>query len=143
MEPELKINHVNSSTLPPAIKKKRTRTKYYDLFPEPHDPVRGETAVWVAVITQAMMDALSKSRSPEALYLKHEATRWLMDNSPNFILVCQLAGFEPITCVKWPNAPSLRRNYGAPKPAKASATRSAKPIENNALRKAFGPLPIT
>lgn len=61
---------------------------------EPHNPVRGEMALWVAVITQAMMDALSRSRGPEAQYYKHEAINWLTGNSRNFKTVCALAGLD-------------------------------------------------
>lgn len=62
---------------------------------EPYNYVRGETGLWAAVITQAMMDALSKSRNPETLYHKHEAIRWLTDNSKDFVMVCHFAGMDP------------------------------------------------
>lgn len=57
--------------------------------------VRGEHALWSAVITQALMDALSKSRSVEACYHKQEAIHWLTGNSKDFITVCLFAGFDP------------------------------------------------
>ncbi len=59
------------------------------------NPVRGESALWVAVITQAMMDALSKSKNKEAQYHKHEAIRWLTESSKDFIEVCLNAGLNP------------------------------------------------
>ena len=89
-------NAPNASTAEkPSKTTRRSRIKHYDVFPERHSPVQGERAVWVGVITQALMDALSKSRTAEALYHKHEAIQWLTGNSHNFIMVCQLAGFEP------------------------------------------------
>jgi hypothetical protein len=58
-------------------------------------PVGGETALWAAVITQALMDALSKAKNSEAQYHKHEAIRWLTNNNADFITVCLCAGFDP------------------------------------------------
>jgi hypothetical protein len=62
---------------------------------EPFNHARGETALWVAVITQAMMDALSKSKTPEMRYHKYEAIRWLSDNSKDFVMVCYFADMDP------------------------------------------------
>lgn len=55
----------------------------------------GEVALWVAVITQALMDALSRCKKPESQYQKHEAIRWLTGNSRDFIDVCLSAGMDP------------------------------------------------
>jgi len=73
----------------------RPKKRDYELFPERHNPVAGERAMWIAVITQALMDALSKSKTPEALYFKEEAQHWLTGNSANFIMVCEMAGMHP------------------------------------------------
>lgn len=80
----------------PACKKRPSRkfAPHY-MLDSPFDPVRGEQALWVAVITQAMMDALSKSRNPEAQYHRHEAIRWLSENSKDFVEVCLCAGLDP------------------------------------------------
>ena len=75
--------------------KPRINKKYADFHIEIGQPAKAESAMWVAVITQAMMDALSKSRKSEALYYKQEATTWLTENSPSFVMVCQLAGLHP------------------------------------------------
>ena len=77
-----------------SSKKSRKNTPFiwHDLD---FNPVRGETALWVAVITQAMMDALSNAKNPEAQFHKHEAIRWLTENSKDFVEVCQNAGFNP------------------------------------------------
>ncbi|MEK6745985.1 MAG: hypothetical protein AABY33_03025 [Pseudomonadota bacterium] len=55
----------------------------------------GETALWVAVITQAMMDALSRCKKSESIYSKQEAIRWLTGNSKDFNDVCLCAGMNP------------------------------------------------
>jgi type II secretory pathway component PulJ len=62
---------------------------------EPYNPVKGEMALWTAVITQALMDALSRSPNKEAQFHKHEAIRWLTENSKDFIEVCHNAGLNP------------------------------------------------
>ena len=41
------------------------------------------------------MDALSNAKNPETQYHKHEAIRWLTENSKDFIEVCQNAGLDP------------------------------------------------
>jgi len=112
------------------LKLKRTKIKYYDIFPERHDPVRGETAVWVAVITQALMDALSKSQNSEALHFKHEATTWLTSNSQNFIMVCTLAGFDPNYIRR-----KAKRALVSPKSWRAEAGKGNRYAERKAYRK--------
>ena len=62
---------------------------------ETYNAARGETALWVAVITQAMQDALSKCKKAESIYQKHEATIWLTENSKDFVDVCLCAGMNP------------------------------------------------
>lgn len=59
------------------------------------DPVRAETALWRAVITQALMDAGSESRKPEAAQEKRQAIRWLLGNSEDFTTVCLNADLDP------------------------------------------------
>ena len=66
-----------------------------DWLSDPNQPVRGEQALWVAVITQAMMDALSRASSSEARYHKNEAINWLTGNSKDFVTVCLHAGLDP------------------------------------------------
>ncbi len=78
--------------------KKRSRD-VHSWFEGPYNTARSETALWVAVITQAMMDALNRSRHPEHLYHKRAAIEWLTGNSQDFFLVCQLADMNP-DCVR-------------------------------------------
>ena len=73
-------------------KRKETGVQWLD---DAHNPTRGESSLWIAVITQAMMDALSQSRGSEAMYHKNEATIWLTENRKDFIDVCLLAGLCP------------------------------------------------
>ncbi len=78
-----------------SSQKKRKNTSSILWLEEAYNTARGETALWVAVITQAMMDALSKCKKSESQYNKLEATRWLTDNGKDFIDVCLAAGMNP------------------------------------------------
>lgn len=57
--------------------------------------LRGERALWRAVILQALLDAASNSHKPEARFAKQEAIHWLTGNSENFKTVCDHAGENP------------------------------------------------
>ncbi|MGE0754999.1 MAG: hypothetical protein AB7L92_07540 [Alphaproteobacteria bacterium] len=76
-------------------KKKRHKHDYQYWLAEPYNAARGETSLWIAVITQAVMDALSKSRNPEIQFHKREAIYWLTENNKDFIIVCLNAGLDP------------------------------------------------
>lgn len=54
----------------------------------------GEQALWRAVITQALMDAGSKSTKREAKFHRAQAIAWFSKRNPDFQLVCALAGLE-------------------------------------------------
>ena len=54
----------------------------------------GEQALWRAVITQALMDAGSKSVKREAKVHRAQAIAWFSKRNPDFQLVCTLAGLE-------------------------------------------------
>lgn len=60
------------------------------------NPVKGEMALWSAVITQALMDAGSKSKKAEVRKEKAKAIRWLLGNSMDFHIVCLNAGLNPV-----------------------------------------------
>ncbi len=96
---------------------------------EPYDYAGGERALWVAVITQAVMDALSRAPSSEALYHKHEAIRWLMDGSRDFITVCQHAGYEPDYIRK-----CAKRALSSPNPWRALPGQGNRYLERRAYR---------
>lgn len=57
--------------------------------------LRGEQALWRAVITQALMDAASQSGKMEAQYEKSQALCWLTSYSDDFKTVCDLANYPP------------------------------------------------
>lgn len=61
-----------------------------------YNPVKGEMALWSAVITQALMDAGSESKKREAQKEKAKAIRWLLGNSADFQIVCLNAGLNPV-----------------------------------------------
>lgn len=76
---------------------------------EPANPVRGEVALWQAVLTQALMDAASGSTKPESLQEKAAALRWLKTHDDDFITVCLNANMEPEYAMKKIEA-ALARN---------------------------------
>lgn len=90
--------------------------------------VRGEQALWRAVILQMLEDATSQSTKPNDQYHKFMAREWLLSDSKDFHMVCDLAGFDVgylrknikralLNHCKW-------REDSAPKPKK-----KAKPLE--------------
>lgn len=112
---------IESTTLPKKIKKRRKQTGL-SWFDDPHSAVKGETGLWIAVITQAVVDALSKSNNPELRYFKDEAIRWLTGNSKDFVQVCLLAGVDPdyirrkakraiVSPTAWRAAPGFGKRY--------------------------------
>src|SRR5687768_12138993 len=94
------------------------------------NPVHGEMSLWSAVITQAMMDALSKARSSEALYHKQNAIRWLTGNSDDFITVCLLAGYDPDYVRK-----KAKQIIANPVPWRAEAGKGKRYLERREYRK--------
>ena len=54
-----------------------------------------EPGLWRAVITQALMDAASKSRKSDARRSRHDALNWLLGESNDFEAVCDNAGLDP------------------------------------------------
>lgn len=56
--------------------------------------VQGEQALWRAVITQALMDAGSRSIKREAKFHRAQAIAWFSKRNPDFQLVCALAGLD-------------------------------------------------
>lgn len=88
------ILQANKPPVNSYLKKKKSNDSLMWLH-DAYNSARGETALWVAVITQAMMDALSRSKKTESRYQKHEATCWLTGNSKDFTDVCLCAGMDP------------------------------------------------
>lgn len=57
-----------------------------------YDPYR---RLWIAVITQALMDALNGSEVHETAYARFLAKKWLTIYTNDFCTVCAFAGFDP------------------------------------------------
>jgi hypothetical protein len=110
-------------------KQQKRKPQNISWFDGPYDSVRGESALWVAVITQAMMDALSRSGNPEAMYHKHEATEWLTGNGKDFVEVCLLAGFDPDYVRR-----KAKRALVAPRPWRAEPGKGKRYLERKAYR---------
>lgn len=62
---------------------------------QPTSYARGEQALWTAVITQALMDAASRSAKHDAKREKSRAEDWLGTFDDDFQDVCDLAGLDP------------------------------------------------
>ncbi len=77
------------------IHRKTQKTNSIAWLEEHYNSTKGENSLWAAVITQAMMDALSRCKKSDSQYNRSEAMRWLTGNSKDFIDVCLLAGLNP------------------------------------------------
>lgn len=84
-----------------------------------HISVRGETALWRAVLTQALMDAGSNSHKQEMQRARRQAIEWLLTSEEDFVTVCLYAGLNPayvrvkakeamLNGCKWRNDPVKR-----------------------------------
>jgi glutamate-1-semialdehyde aminotransferase len=87
------------------------------------DAYGSQQAMWRAVIVQALMDAASQSKKPEAEISRREAMVWLRGKSADFKEVCENAGFDPefvremaAKCLAdgcaWRKAPGFGDRYG-------------------------------
>jgi hypothetical protein len=68
-----------------------------------------EPGLWRAVITQALMDAASQSSKSDARRTRQAALDWLLNNTLDFVMVCDHAGFDP-DYVRTRAKQALRRN---------------------------------
>ena len=58
---------------------------------------KGETALWRAVIGQALIDAkYGNGKKRNSKYTKESAQSWLLCNQADFTTVCERAGLEPV-----------------------------------------------
>jgi hypothetical protein len=55
----------------------------------------GCVALWRAVLAQAIMDAKSRRTKQEYGYIRNTAIFWLLENTVDFTMVCDFAGYEP------------------------------------------------
>ncbi len=131
-----KVNSkVNKIKLPPAPnsppnKKNNSNKNSITWLQEAFNSARGETSLWVAVITQAMMDALSRSKKSEAVYHKHEAICWLTGNSRDFADVCLAAGMNPDYVRR-----KAKQVMAAPRPWRAEAGKGKRYLERKEYRR--------
>ena len=130
------MTQLHSSASDSSVKKTSKKTSRRQKNNKPHewnnighDPVRGEKAMWKAVITQALMDALSRSGKAEDQYQKHEALRWLNSNSKDFKTVCFLAGEEPDYI-----RARIKKALASPRPWRAQAGTGLRYEERRAYR---------
>lgn len=56
--------------------------------------VRGEQALWRAVILQMLEDATSQSRKTQDQHARTQARNWLEGRHADFIMVCDMAGLD-------------------------------------------------
>lgn len=81
--------------------------------------IRGERAVWRAVILQMLEDATNHSKKPQEKRHRDQALNWLEGTSEDFKIVCDLAGFEPafvrkkvkqalLNSTRWRKKPNIR-----------------------------------
>lgn len=61
---------------------------------EGYGNVRGERALWRAVILQMLEDATNHSRKPQDKFARMQARNWLEGNHRDFTMVCDLAGYD-------------------------------------------------
>lgn len=117
------------------------RNEYDPFSPAPYDASLPEQALWRAVITQALMDAASNSKKPEAAYFRSEARHWLTENSQSFCDVCYLAGLDPdytrrmakkalARNCKWRNEPGQGRKKKMLKQKKSARETTEEPQNN-------------
>ena len=55
-----------------------------------------EKSMWRAVITQALMDAASRSQKKSEITYKMKALLWLLQDDGDFYEVCHYADFDPV-----------------------------------------------
>ncbi len=51
--------------------------------------------LFIAIITQAIQDAVYKGKNRELLFHKHVARDWLFSGNGNFHFICHAAGLDP------------------------------------------------
>lgn len=121
--PDAKLSHKDTRS------RRRGRTYSLAWLEEPYNHARGEMALWVAVITQAMMDALNRANTAEAAYYKHEAIHWLTGGSKDFIMVCHYAGLDPDYVRR-----NAKRALVSPVPWRAEPRKGKRYLERKAYR---------
>ena len=60
-----------------------------------HEKTTKETALWRAVILQAILDRLTQSKRGEDIKARKDAKKWMNVNNNEFLVVCNLARLNP------------------------------------------------
>lgn len=123
------VNDISPKIPTPPARKKIKCEHGLGWLEECYNTAKGERALWVAVITQAMQDALSRCKKSDSRYHKYEATCWLTGNSKDFIDVCLCAGMDP-DYVRYKS----KRALAAPTPWRAEAGKGKRYLERKAYR---------
>lgn len=67
----------------------------YRTIEEQYPLVKGEVALWNGVLLQALLDASSQSKKPEAKTAKREALTFLTTHNQMFYNICDMAQRDP------------------------------------------------
>lgn len=126
---------------PPSAK--RTTPLYQPplLVPEGEIRVRGEQALWRAVIVQALMDSASNSHKAEAKFFKTQAMQWLCGSHPDFATVCDYAGMEPAYVRRMAKRALLNGCKWRLEAGVSPATRAGRPKKSAKSPESTGELP--
>ncbi len=93
-----KISKKDKRDLRNARRRKRRLEKHGGIHwidPEQtHKSIRGEQALWRAVILQMLEDATNNSKKPQDKFDRDQARNWLEGKSRDFAMVCDLAGLD-------------------------------------------------
>lgn len=110
---------------------------FHSSQPSPSSSIRGEQALWRAVITQALMDASSQSKKMELQYEKSQAHCWLTGFSEDFRTVCDYADYDP-HYVRENAVVALERNcqWRAPAERKVNTVQQSAPTSIPQTRRA-------
>jgi hypothetical protein len=104
--------------------------RHWDWLCNVYQESEGVRRLWIAVITQAILDAISTKRRGEEVHYKHEAICWLTGGSKHFRIVCDYAGLEP----NWVRRHAKRVIYD-PHPWRAEPTKGKRYLERKEYRK--------
>lgn len=106
-------------------RRSRARKEYIGVFSGVSDPfcaVRAETALWRAVIMQALTDAVNQSAKRESRRARAEARTWLENMSTDFEAVCHHASFDPSYVKERARAALAKNSHGNHGHGSASTT---------------------
>ncbi len=116
------------SNLKPA-KKHRVSIKPHDWAMGNLPTASSDKALWIAVISRAMLDAISTANDAEQRYHRQEAIAWLTGGGMDFHMVCLMAGMEPSEIRR-----KAKHAISNPRPWRAAPRTGARFLERLAYR---------